>query len=97
MIFENTFFQLEDGLESVLGLSCASFGRSWASLGDLLGSSGVLLRISLGLLGGHLGPSEGLAISYGNFHQTGGIGVKIVFENVSALQSGTREQKRAPR
>ena len=48
---KNQRFRSEGGLESVLGLSWASFGRSWGSLGGLLGSSGVLLGVSRGLLG----------------------------------------------
>ena len=49
---KNRRVRSEDGLESVLGLSWASFGRSWGSLGGLLSSSGVSLGISWGLLGG---------------------------------------------
>ena len=48
---KNRRLRSEGGLASVLGLSSASFGRSWGSLGGLLGSSGVLLGVSWGLLG----------------------------------------------
>ena len=48
---KNRRLRSEGGLQSVLGLSWASFGRSWGSLGGLLGSSGVLLGVSWGLLG----------------------------------------------
>ena len=39
---KNRRFRSEGGLQSVLGLSWASFGRSWGSLGGLLGFSAVL-------------------------------------------------------
>ena len=64
---KNLRFRYEDSLESVLGLSWASFGRSWGSLGGLLGSSGVLLGVSWGLLGSQgtiLGSSWVLLLSF---------------------------------
>ena len=60
-------FRSEDGLESVLGLSWASFGRYWGSLGSLLGSSEVLVGVSRELLGSQgtiLGSSWVLLLSF---------------------------------
>ena len=48
---KNRRLRSEGGLQSVLGLSWASFWRSWGSLWGLLGFSGVLLGVSWELLG----------------------------------------------
>ena len=64
---KNRRLRSEGGLQSVLGLSWASFGRSWGSLGGLLGFSGVLLGVSWELLGSQgtiLGSSWVLLLSF---------------------------------
>ena len=64
---KNRRLRSEGGLQSVLGLSWASFGRSWVSLGGLLGFSGVLLGGSWELLGSQgiiLGSSWVLLLSF---------------------------------